>query len=326
MLKRIFALIIVMACLISAACAETTMFVNNPNPADRLHLRKTPNRDSESLGKYYNGTNVTVLRSQGDWSEVNIGMGNAQQTGWMMTKYLSMTRPDEAMPKYASAAKVTAYYQPVKNNKTLSIAAGRMISFMGLIEKSGGNWYHVMVHTGGSEGPYYAFLPAEDSLQVKALGPGHGVKVYISNPDKDDRLHLRTKPSTESKSLGKYYNGCECIMVGFTEEGEWIKVEMYGRSGWMKSDFLTIEGQRNNTYYGIPTVQTTSALTPVYAKADMALDNYEAKIDRGTKMEVLGLIGDDMLHVRLESGGLWYVYTADTDFTDSKKTYFKTNR
>lgn len=318
MLKRIFALIIVLTCLINASCAETTMFVNNPNAADRLHLRKAPDQDSESLGKYYNGTAVTVLRSQGVWSEVNIGIGNAQQTGWMMTKYLSMTNPDDAMLQYASTAKVTAYYQPVKNNKTMTIAAGRMISFMGLIEKSSGAWYHVMVHTGSSEGPYYAFLPAEDGLQVKALGPGHGVKVYISNPDKADRLHLRTEPSTESKSLGKYYNGCEGAMIGFAEGGEWIKVEMYGRTGWMKSDFLTIEDQRNNTYYGIPTIQTTSALTPVYAKADMSLDNYEAKIDQGTKMEVLGLIGDDMLHVRLESGGLWYVFTTDTNFVDPK--------
>ena len=35
--------------------------VNNPNPADRLHLRVSPERGATSLGKFYNGTPVQVL-------------------------------------------------------------------------------------------------------------------------------------------------------------------------------------------------------------------------------------------------------------------------
>lgn len=318
MLKRFIVMLIVLACLSGTAMAETTMYVNNPDPADRLNLRIEPDEKSGSLGRYYNGTEVNVLRTQNGWAEVSIGVGNAVQKGWMMTRYLSSSEPKNAMPQYASTAKMTGYYQPVMNNSTMTIAMGRMISFMGFIEKPNCDWYHVMVHTGGSEGPYYAFLPEENGLQVKALGPGHGVNVHISNPDKSDRLHLRAEPSENSKSLGKYYNGCIGTMIGFSAGGEWIKVELYGRTGWMKSEFLTIEGQWNNTYYGIPTIQTVSELTPVYAEANMAKDNYEAKLNKGTQMDVLGLIGEDMLHVRLESGGLWYVYTSDTNFVDPK--------
>lgn len=59
--------------------------VNNPNPADRLHLRERDDRASRSLGKYYNGTPVEVLRTAGDWAFVRAG----GMTGWMMKEYLA---------------------------------------------------------------------------------------------------------------------------------------------------------------------------------------------------------------------------------------------
>ena len=63
--------------------------VNNPNPADRLHLRAKPSRNSDSLGKFYNGTPLRILEKRCDWCRVRIGEGQALE-GWMMTKYLEL--------------------------------------------------------------------------------------------------------------------------------------------------------------------------------------------------------------------------------------------
>lgn len=63
--------------------------VNNPDPADRLHLRTEPDKSSHSRGKFYNGTPVKVLRKSGSWTKVQIGFGPTARTGWMMTKYLA---------------------------------------------------------------------------------------------------------------------------------------------------------------------------------------------------------------------------------------------
>ncbi len=72
--------------------------VNNPNPSDRLHLRTKPNEDAQSLGKYYNGTNVILCGDMdGEW--VNVSIGNL--TGYMKSKYLSIGAakpPASAMP------------------------------------------------------------------------------------------------------------------------------------------------------------------------------------------------------------------------------------
>ncbi len=94
--------------------------VNNPNPADRLHLRTQPDKDAASLGKFYNGTPVQVLEERGSWCRVQIGT-DGRLVGWMMKKYLvfgeNMDGIDcafpelvlrdmyERQPMYASAAK-----------------------------------------------------------------------------------------------------------------------------------------------------------------------------------------------------------------------------
>lgn len=62
--------------------------VDNPNPADRLHLRASPQKSAASLGKFYNGTPVQVLENLGEWCHVRIGLdGNLE--GYMMTRYLA---------------------------------------------------------------------------------------------------------------------------------------------------------------------------------------------------------------------------------------------
>jgi len=66
---------------------QKTATVNNPNPADRLHLRKKAASSSDTLGKYYNGTKVVLLdqkNTKSGWTRVRIG----DLEGYMMTKYL----------------------------------------------------------------------------------------------------------------------------------------------------------------------------------------------------------------------------------------------
>ncbi len=75
--------------------------VDNQNPAARLHLRVKPDDTSQSLGEFYNRTPVQVLRQQGDWSRVRIGL-DGHLEGWMLTQYLTfgsaMDQVDSASP------------------------------------------------------------------------------------------------------------------------------------------------------------------------------------------------------------------------------------
>ena len=75
----------------STALAATTAMVNNPDPDDRLNLRTEPSVDAPSLGKYYNGLDVTLLSpEENGWYKVRIGT----LTGYMQAKFLE-TDPDK---------------------------------------------------------------------------------------------------------------------------------------------------------------------------------------------------------------------------------------
>ncbi|MBR5382205.1 MAG: SH3 domain-containing protein [Clostridia bacterium] len=71
---------------------------NNPNPNDRLNLRASADKNSDSLGKFYNGTPVEVLERGDEWTRVRV----CGVTGYMMTRYLAFgsaaNRVTKSMP------------------------------------------------------------------------------------------------------------------------------------------------------------------------------------------------------------------------------------
>lgn len=308
-MKRLLALILVLTSVAASALAGDFIYIANPNPDDRLHLRAEPYEGAKSLGKYYNGAPIerTGFFNQNGWVEVQIGLGGGVRKGYMMTRYLSHEKQESAMPQYVAVAPVKAYQQPDKSSKSLTIAGGRLVSLMGFSDE----WKHVLVSTGESEGNYTCFVPTS----IDGLIPlSDNIPVYISNPDPADRLHLRAAPDANAQSMGKYYNGCAGTLLGFTEDGEWLKVELYGRTGYMMSRFVTVEGKTNRTYYGIPTARTHTAAM-LYHNA--SLMGQSQVIPSGTEIEILGVINDKLLHVRI-GDRIGYIDWTATDFIDPR--------
>ena len=128
--------------------------VNNPNPADRLYLRERPDRDSASLGKYYNGTPVKVYQIRGNWAQVEIG----RQAGWMMKKYLTFGTSEQgllcdtsAMPQLMSRGVGLTVYEwptgwPQVYKRMLTVPVMKIIGVVGE------EWYHVWFPQTGDDG------------------------------------------------------------------------------------------------------------------------------------------------------------------------------
>lgn len=66
----------------------TTMYVQTGNTG-KLYLREKPSKGASVLGKYPNGTKVTVLGKTGAWAQVNVD----GKTGYMMLQYLTTYTP-----------------------------------------------------------------------------------------------------------------------------------------------------------------------------------------------------------------------------------------
>ena len=139
--------------------------VDNPDPKDRLHLREKPSRDSKSLGKYYSGTPVIVLRVQGDWAEVTVIDTGWGQSGWMMKKYLdfsdSLVIDPAVMPDWYFKTGAQLYAMPDKRAYHLTVSSSYDWQVIGII---GDKWLHVWNPWTGEAG----FARVEDEM------PGNG--------------------------------------------------------------------------------------------------------------------------------------------------------
>lgn len=89
MMKRLLALALLAAMLMSCAVAETAEYGYAyivSSSGDRVHLRADPSTGATSLGLYFTGTRVTLLSPLGgDWTNIRIGA----EEGWMMSRFLS---------------------------------------------------------------------------------------------------------------------------------------------------------------------------------------------------------------------------------------------
>lgn len=124
----------------------------------------------------------------------------------------------------------------------------------------------------------------------------------VCNPDPNDRLHLRTKPSREANSLGKFWNGTPVRVLG--ERDGWCQVEIGtdGRlTGWMLKKYL-ITGAKMDQVTPCFSQQTlrddkAETETPIYT--DLSL---KERYCTHSGWELMG-VADDRLYVVVTDEG-----------------------
>lgn len=170
--------------------------------------------------------------------------------------------PASAMPQYRNAGIITVFQQPSNFSVSEQIEPNQVFSLMGFSD----SWWHLLVTL--DSGTYSCFVRAGAASLYLVEGDSVPQLAHISNPDNSDRLNLRASPSKSAKSLGKYYNGAVASVLGFSEDGEWVRVDVYGRQGYMQRRYLTLEGDGpNSTRIGIPRVQDNRAKHHVLRRA-----------------------------------------------------------
>lgn len=149
---------------------EGYALVDNPNPADRLHLRAEPDTKAESKGKYYNGTPVYIVEDLGNWAKVSV----AGVEGYMMKQYLAAGA--DMLNVYSAFAELfikpelagqdlNVYLLPDGESALAGVSydrgPGRVnIHVIGIV---GEDWVHVITDDGLA-----GYMPAEDFY------PGNG--------------------------------------------------------------------------------------------------------------------------------------------------------
>ncbi len=218
------------------AVAAQYAVVYNPNPNDRLNLRAQASVQSVSMGKYYNGAPVTVLSVQGKWAWVCVG----NVYGYMMTEFLLLGAREGSVP---SAMPWGTVHSPNPTDR-LNLREGPSVQALSVAKYANGtsvevlgdagDWVHVRV--GGNTG--YMMRDYLDGLPARSEGTSvpKGAYAVVNNPVAGQRLNLRTGPSAEADSLGKYDNG---TTVSVEERlGVWYRVSVNGQTGYMQGAYL----------------------------------------------------------------------------------------
>ena len=126
--------------------------VNNPSVDKRLHLRNSPSKEGTSIGRYNNGTIVTVLEKTNDeWTKVQIG----EAEGYMMDIFLSygnniasVALPSAKQSIHASAQNSASslYSRPLPSAEIVTeLPDSTAVKVLGVVDDE---WSHVMLNCG----------------------------------------------------------------------------------------------------------------------------------------------------------------------------------
>lgn len=312
-MKRCLALFLIICLLPLYAFADTEQvsyaLIASDKPTDRLNLREKPDSQSETLGRFYNGTQVEVIEKGNVWSYVRVGN---RLWGYMMNEYLVFYNdPDSFVYGREMQGRETGVFRAwleyggglydfTTDMEPFRVSAGEEVLVLGDIND---DWLMV------TQSSYLSNVACYVRRQDLASRYTHGLAVVVSK-NAEDCLNLRSEPRDDARVLGKYYAGT-VVAVHDTQNG-FAKVSVIGEGrnysasdpqeqagflqGYMKLDYLRLGSRADwiGTDNCLPMAHVQSAQAHVY---DI---NKERKgtLARGMNMLVLGAFGNgDFLHV-----------------------------
>lgn len=299
----------------SKITSETVVVINNPDPNDRLNLRTEPSQDAPSLGKYYNGTWLEALSDEKDgWVKVRI----FELEGYMMAEFLIY--PEQLQ---VGAATVPAVQIQNSSGSGLNLRKAQSISSASLgLYKNGATvrvfgvsetWCHVQTEDGNVGfmlqeclSPVLEFQESNSNTNSDTSQPVNDSAV-VNNPNSIDRLNLRTKPSQNAPTLGKYYSGTTVEVLSSNQNG-WTKVRIHTLEGYMMTKYLAFGQDQFSVGYAMPSVKienmngTGLNLRQQQSSSSASLGLYK----NGSTVCVLG-VSENWCHVQTEDGQVGFM-------------------
>ena len=136
---------------------------------------------------------------------------------------------------------------------------------------------------------------------------------FVNNPNPEDRLHLRTRASRSSASLGKFYNRTPVQVL--SRDGEWAKVRIglgeASLEGYMMTEYLAFGEEMGSVGCAFPQLQLREDLdgqgAPMRAKAESGAKTIDGGFVYRGEDYIIGVVGDDWYVVMRADGSVGYV-------------------
>lgn len=244
--------------------------------------------------KLAKGESYPILKEDGDWIEIRIGVG---KTGWVANWLVERKSESdtnqvkkESGQGMISGSSVRVRTGPGTTFQTVgSLSKGTAVD---IIEKNE-NW--IKVKTADIEGwvsSDYLKLPAssgnaakKDSTKVKETN--QSVKTGVTLVD---RLNVRSEPSKSSAALGKL-NKNTAVTV-YMVENEWAEIDFQGVRGWVAEPYIQISEDEDDT-----------KINMAGATARVTAEGLNVRKDASLSSKVIGSVNKDETYAILQTKG-----------------------
>lgn len=244
--------------------------------------------------KLAKGESYPILKEDGDWIEIRIGVG---KTGWVANWLVERKSESdtnqvkkESGQGMISGSSVRVRTGPGTTFQTVgSLSKGTAVD---IIEKNE-NW--IKVKTADIEGwvsSDYLKLPAssgnaakKDSTKEKETN--QSVKTGVTLVD---RLNVRSEPSKSSAVLGKL-NKNTAVTV-YRVENEWAEIDFQGVRGWVAEPYIQISEDEDET-----------KINMAGATARVTAEGLNVRKDASLSSKVIGSVNKDEIYAILQTKG-----------------------
>lgn len=235
---------------------------------------------------------IITTYAENGWA--NIWMGRIE--GWMQTAFLDSLESDpvDGLKEIVCLADESGgcpVYTEAETGEIILVEPVGTVFHVNAVVPRG--WVYGWTERVTQSG----FVRAENLSQPLYTGD----RMYVTNPDAEDRLNLRTAPSKSAESLAKFWNGTEVWVTAYNADHSWAKVVAGDLQGWMDMSYLTYEddAERSSPVRVRVTRRTEAQAAPQENSwSPMTLDD-------GILVYVLGITKDGWVYVACDQNTGW---------------------
>lgn len=217
----------------------------------KVNMRKSASTGSPVIAQYAPGTKVHVTYKTSEWSKIKVG----SSTGWMMSKFLTTSKPAETptpKPKKTGDGSYTAYVV-TGNKKSVNVRKGNSTNYAVLFKVNYGSAVKVLKHNakwdyieyGGKKGyvqnNFLQMSKPKDGSDPTAKPTAKPTSTTstrtITSPDgKSVNFHRGKGDGYSNVGYGRLKVGTVVTVLKY--DGKWAQVEYKGYKGWIHKEFL----------------------------------------------------------------------------------------
>ena len=162
-------------------------------------------------------------------------------------------------------------------------------------------WCHVQTEDGN-----VGFMLREQLSPVLEYQKSSNSAV-VNNPNSIGRLNLRTKPSQEAPSLGKYYSGTSVEVLSGDENG-WTKVRFHTLEGYMMTKYLVFGQEQFKVGYAMPSVKLNNTKgVGLNLRQDQSTNSPSLGLYKNGSVVCVFGVSQTWCHVRTEDGNVGFM-------------------